>query len=219
MFEKIRRSYKEYGAMVFIAMVLNRLINKLSTNSRINYYRFYKQPISPQKARKSSYSFQLITQYRNELEAMPRPKYVLSGRFSQNVQCVLGLKGGELVSCAWFAKSRFIEDEVRCIYTLSENAVWDFDIFVFPEYRMSRLFLFTWNEASNRLYEQGIRNSYSRISAFNQNSIRAHEKLGATKVGSAIFFTLRSLQISFSNLSPYVNINISSKNQPIYSFD
>ena len=130
-------------------------------------------------------------------------------------QCIAwSIKNDQLAACAWFAFGEFEEDEVRCTYVLPDKAVWDFDIFVFPEYRIGRVFLQTWQEANRVLSGRGYAYSLSRISAYNKHSIRSHEKLGAKKVGSALFLRVGRAQIMIASRRPHFSLSFSKKRSP-----
>ena len=46
----------------------------------------------------------------------------------------------------------------------------------------------------------------SRISLFKPESLRAHERLGAQRLGDALFFTGKQHQVVLFNLPPYLHM-------------
>jgi len=199
------------------ALLAHRLISKLGGQSGLFWYKFYRQPLNrvPTHPRSDSkLIFVWLNHYDKLLEALPRPLTNIKSRFTQDVLCLAAIKNEQLAACAWFGFGEFDEDEVRCTYVLPGDAVWDFDIFVFPEYRFSRVFLKMWEEANKVLNDKGYTCSLSRISAYNKHSIRSHEKLGATTVGSAVFLRIGEGQLMVASRKPYIWVSFSPENLP-----
>ena len=155
------------------------------------------------------------------MQQLPRPEHRLRNRFLQKTSCLLGTKEDKLISCAWFTYNNYEEDEVWCNYDFSGSpqTVWDYDVFVDPNYRLGRAFHLTWQAASADLYARGFRNTLSRISAYNPNSIKSHEKLGARNCGSAVFLKLATLQLMISNKRPFLHCTTTKEKRPMLRFD
>lgn len=211
---------RAHGVAVGLALAVHRLLSGIGESWGLFWYRFYRQPLTTPAAKRSAGGLDLywLDQYDDILHQLPRPLANIKARFAQNVRCLVAVKGGHLIACAWFAFARYDEDEVRCTYLLPDNAVWDFDIFVTPEYRMSRVFLKTWQHANDTLAREGYAYSLSRISAFNHKSISAHEKLGAERVGNALFLKLGAVQIMVADRRPRVSISLPRSNAPAIDF-
>lgn len=209
------RYIHEHGWRVGAALCVHRFLWYLSPRCGLYWYRFYRQPLQVGHCLRASrlIQYQWMTFYDERLEQLPRPAVTLRERFQQNVQCLAVTKEQELVACAWFGFEKFEEDEVRCMYLLPSNAVWDFDIFVFPKYRIGRIFFRTWEEASRRLSSKGYTHSFSRISLYNRNSILSHEKLGSLPLGEALFVKLGRSQVMFSSLRPYISVSMAQPPQ------
>lgn len=208
--------FRKHGLAVGTALAAHRLISKLGGQSGVYWYRFYKQPLdTAMNARTSGkLEFRWLEKHEDLLAQLPRPLPNLKARFEQDVQCLVAVKQEQLVACAWFGFGEFEEDEVRCTYVLPAAAVWDFDIYVFPKYRIGRVFLQTWQEANHALSRRGYSCSLSRISAYNMHSIRSHEKLGAKKVGSALFLRVGRAQIMITSRRPHFSLSFSKKRSP-----
>lgn len=217
--------YNQLSASAFVAICVHKAIRKLSKKNALHYYHFYRQPIEAPPARKSNrrsaFSFSWHESFSPAMLSLPRPETRLRERFRQKTACLLGTKGDQVVSCAWFAYQTYEEDEVWCRYDFSRSpeSVWDYDIFVAPPYRMGRAFHLTWQSAAAALHAAGYRRTLSRISAYNPNSIKSHEKLGALRCGSAMYLKLWALQIMASNKSPYLHITASEKGRPVLYFE
>jgi hypothetical protein len=189
----------------------------LGGQSGLFWYRFYKQPLNRPRTsprRDSKIAFTWLDQYDEVLKPLPRPMPNIKSRFAQNVVCLAAIRNEQLAACAWFGFDEFDEDEVRCTYALPSDAAWDFDVYVFPEYRFSRVFLKMWEEANQVLKAKGYNASLSRISAYNKHSIRSHEKLGATTVGSAVFLRIGKGQLMLATRRPYIWLCFSHENPP-----
>lgn len=150
----------------------------------------------------------------------PRPPSVIARRFRDGAHCLAAIKGDRLVGFLWFKEREYVEDEVRCIYRFDpQTAVWDFDVYIEPELRLGRLFARLWDFANRELRARGYRWTLSRISAFNAASLAAHQRLGARRVGSALFIVAGSVQVSFASCAPYVHIGWREDMRPVFSLD
>ena len=74
----------------------------------------------------------------------------------------------------------------------SEDSVFDFDFYIYPEHRMGLAFVALWNGANAFLSSRGIRfPTFSRLTRFNTARI-AHRHFGWKHVGRALFLQLGS---------------------------
>jgi hypothetical protein len=117
------------------------------------------------------------------------------------------------VGYVWFRFGPYDEDEVRCRYLIEPAAqsVFDFDLYVFPEYRLGRAFAAIWHHAIARLRAREIRYSFSRVTRFNVASRRAHSHLGWRRAASALFLKLWRVEMMIASTSPYVSISTSGR--------
>ncbi len=220
LFTRARSNLREFGWRVGFALAAHRLLGRIGPRCGLYWYQFYRQPLcgAPTLRNSSAITFRWLDQYEHLLDVLPRPLPDVKARFEQRVECLVALKEGELVACAWFGFEKFEEDEVRCTFLLPRQTVWDFDIFVFPPYRIGRLFIRTWQEANRKLTGEGFSESLSRISAYNRNSILSHKKLGAQKVGTAVFLKFGGAQVMVASLRPYVSVTFQKGQQPCIDF-
>ena len=146
------------------------------------------------------------------LTAMDRPSKILEARFQQGAHCLVALKKGELAGFLWWTQGPYTEDEVRCIFVPAPlgRAIWDFDVYVAPRYRLSPIFACLWHTATQQLFAEGYRYSCSRISAFNPASLAAHRRLGAEIVGKRLFICLGRLELSWGQPSPLFYVSLKS---------
>lgn len=128
--------------------------------------------------------------------AFPRPAAEIESRFAHEARCIAAWYGSDFAGFLWFAEGGYDEDEVRCRFCLrpEDGAVWDFDVYVDPRFRATRAFSLLWTSALAAMRARGVRWSISRVNAFNVESMRAHQRLGARRIGWALFVLFGSLQ-------------------------
>jgi hypothetical protein len=146
----------------------------------------------------------------------PRPSAVIQARFKQGAKCLVAFKEGEFIGYLWLLSGTYIEDEVRATFSPlpAMKAVWDFDVYVAPEYRVGFAFSRLWDEANRFLAEKEIKWSCSRISAFNPGSLSSHARLGARTLGTAMFFCAGRCQVMFATTAPYIHLSFHSASFP-----
>lgn len=131
---------------------------------------------------------------------------VLARRFAQGAQCLAAYAAGSLAGFLWYCTGPYREDEVRARFVPARpDAAWDFDVQVFGEHQLGFAFARLWDEANLRLHAAGIRWSMSRISAFNPASRSAHARMGAVRIGSAVFLRCGSWQWMAATLAPFLH--------------
>lgn len=222
MLNKIKTNIRLSGWWVTLAYILHRLLSKLPKRSGCYLYFIYEQPLKlpvPTKVQRpvnNRLSYHWYQEFDQVQQQLPRPIEVLKERFSQQTQCLLVHQDNEVAGCAWFAQQQYLEDEVRCTFDFSQlsESVWDYDIYVFPKYRLSRLFMRMWKHAEETLYSQGFTRSLSRITAYNIQSIKSHEHLGAKKLSWICFINILGGQLMFSPMAPYLHLSLSKQSQP-----
>ncbi len=169
------------------------------------------------------------------IAAFPRPPEEIAHRFASGARCFAAWHEETFAGFLWFVEGRYDEHEARCTFRLdpADHAVWDFDVTIVPRFRNGRAFALLWQSALEAMRARGARWSISRVSAFNLDSIRAHERMGSRRTGWALFvlsgslhFTLTSLgQIRWRRLEhgPYPAIDVrapaASQDEPSRSPD
>lgn len=150
----------------------------------------------------------------------PRPANVLSQRYAQGAQSLAAWRGPQLAGFLWFVFDAYQEDEVRVRYRLaSSRSAWDFDVWVRPEDRLSWVFRRLWDEARELLRRHAVAWSCSRISAFNPASLRAHQRIGTVRLGSALFLCCGSWQWMAASQAPYLHLSRGPASFPQLLFD
>jgi hypothetical protein len=204
--------FKEFGFPAGLLYVIDRVMQEMSPSLRLHVYELMVQPIPD--------TFLLPPRFRKQLEIreikpddpaialLPIRPDVRESRFGQNAVCLGGFRKGELIGAMWFCPRAYEEDEVRCTYvvTPAEEAVFDFDFYIFPEHRMGIGFAGIWDGANDFLRARGVRFSFSRVTRFNLASRRAHAHLGAL-IGRAVFLRAWGLEIMMATIFPYVHVS------------
>ena len=206
--------------------LLNRLFSIIS-HDRIRLYKYYliAQPVARESLLPPSKSNSITIREINEedeiIQIFPRPIKVIHNRFRSGAKCLIATQNNEFIGFLWLHFYPYQEDEVRARYTPfpPEKTAWDFDVYVAPNFRLSRTFARLWSEANNILRERKIIWSCSRISAFNNNSLRSHKYLGAKFLGSALFVCIGKWQLSFASIYPFFHISSNDRSFPEYSLN
>lgn len=225
MFASARHLAKTLGAKTAACYALARLLDVATRGTvRLITYRFVAQPV-PQKleampAQHAAVELRYLSAGDPLVTQFPRPAAVIARRFRDGAHCLAAIKGQRLIGFLWFKEGEYLEDEVRCRYRFDPTvAVWDFDVYIDPDYRVGRLFARLWDFANRELSARGYRWTLSRISAFNTASLAAHARLGARPLGSALFIVAGRVQVSFATRPPYVHVGWREAMRPTIVLD
>ena len=189
---------------------LNRLLHKVSPQLGIYVYELMVQPITDKPLLPANLtrhlSFAEIDQQHPDIALMPAREAIKQARFEQGARCLGVYSKGKLLGYLWFCTEQYHEDEVRCSYilTVAQESVFDFDLFIFPEYRMGIGFIAIWHGANQYFTERGIRYTFSRLTRFNLASRRAHAHLGWRRIARAVFLKAWRVEIMAATLFPYL---------------
>lgn len=224
---RIYRIYNELGAINGLLYLLDILLRSTTKSGFIRRYYIVSQPVKVDiiKIENKPRNFilrRLTATCHDVIDQMPRDNILLHQRLLDNAFCFYSMNGGHLSGMLWFRKYSYTEDEVSCIYRLSppDVLVWDFDVFIDKKYRMGVLFYKLWNEAMIRLMADGIKYTVSRISAFNTNSVRSHQRLGASIVGVITFLVIKNYQITMIGKWPFILVTgFSGGRKPVLYID
>jgi hypothetical protein len=147
---------------------------------------------------------------------MPARAQIKESRFDQGAVCLGTYKKGKLIGYVWLNFGPYREDEVRCLYTTGDesHSAFDFDIYLFPEHRMSLGFMAIWHGANEYLRDRGVAFTFSRMTRFNLGSRRAHARFGVKTVGRALFLRAWRCECMLATLPPYVYVSLSEGRGP-----
>ncbi|WP_260293762.1 N-acetyltransferase [Sedimenticola hydrogenitrophicus] len=197
---KLRNLFREYPFTLAVEYLLRRGLSVIGVG--YHHYLLTAQPVPDtpwlNRKRASSYRIDKIMEDDYNSDWFPRPAHIIKSRYRQGAECWVAFKGDRAVGCQWLIKGPYIEDEVRCIFKPGpeENTVWDFDIYIVPEFRFSRLFLQLWDTSNAWMRSQGISWSASRVDALNLDSVKSHSSMGAYIVDHAWFVSIGAMQIA-----------------------
>jgi len=147
---------------------------------------------------------------------LPRPPAIIAARFARGSICHVAAVKGCFAGSLWLARGAYDEDEVRCRFVLGDAArsVWDFDVYVEPRFRFGRTLARLWKAVDQSLAAEGVEWSFSRISLFNPASATAHARLGALRVGTALFFVIGPVQFALHTQAPFVHLSLVASRRP-----
>ena len=206
--------FKEFGMIAGLLYAIDRILVRVSPRLRLYMYELMVQPI-PEGALLSArfgdtLEIREIKRGDAEVELMPARPDIKQRRFEQGAICLGAFQKAKLIGYIWLCFHAYQEDEVRCVYVLTaENeAVFDFDLYVFPEHRMGLGFVGIWNGVNKFLRHKGVRFTFSRLTRFNLPSRRAHNHLGWKRVGTAVFLQAWRLEGMVATIFPYVHVSL-----------
>jgi hypothetical protein len=213
MFDKLISPFREFGAAGLV-YGLDRVLRRLHPRLGLVMYDLMAQPVSnapllpPGLAR--NLSFRELAADSAEVAAMAARPDVKAQRFAQGATAIGVFRKDELLGYVWFCRNLYIEDEARCVYVLArpDTSVFDFDLVVSPTARMGLGFGAVWHCANQYLSARGVQTSYSRVTRFNLASARAHQRLGARRIGTALFVQAGRAELMVANLKPYISASM-----------
>jgi len=199
--------------------VLDRVLRGISPRLGIYVYEFMVQPIPDKPLLPGNLLrgllFREIRQGDPEIALMPARPEIKDSRFAQGAICLGTFSKDKLIGYIWLCFGSYEEDEVRCTYRMvnRDESVFDFDLFVFPEYRMGVGFTAVWHGANEYLRKRGIRYSFSRLTRFNLASRRSHRHLGWKRVASAIFLKIFGAELMVATIFPYLSFSFGPRHR------
>lgn len=226
MLNRVRDKVRSLGWTDTLWFIVDSLLRRASFGSvKVIKYYFVAQPVSGVAANPArplggtrlyvaTGADQIIGQAR-------RPPQTLQSRFDQRSRCVVAERDSQLAGFIWLCPDSYREDEVRCVYRWApaQDAVWDYDVFIAPPFRMGRLFSRLWERAHALLAAENVRRTLSRIDAFNAGSLAVHRKLGARDVARGWFMLIGPAQITISSVAPYWHVSLRDADAPQLHFD
>lgn len=210
--QRLRVLVAELGLPVACLYLLHRLSVRLSAGqARLVAYALCAQPIGagqPAALRADPQTLIAAVSASDPICAsFPRPASVLRQRFDAAARCYVARVKGSFGGYIWISRDRHAEDEVRCQYILAapQHSAWDFDVYVEPKLRLGRTLARLWRHVDQTLADEGVRWSFSRISLFNSGSLAVHQRLGAVRLGTALFLVLGPAQLALLSVAPFVH--------------
>lgn len=215
---KLHSVFAEFGPKEGALFLLARLIAATTRgHGRLVRYWIVAQPIIPQvEPRLGSTHIEEVPRTHAVVENFPRPPEVIAMRFDSGGVCLAAWLKDKFAGYLWYAERRYVEDHVRCVYELAEpeRTVWDYDVYVAPEFRLGRTFIRLWDAANARFAERGFAWSLSRIEAFNRGSVDSHFRFGTVRLATATFLCLGPAQLALFSCPPYLHWSASESDPP-----
>ncbi|MGZ8218312.1 N-acetyltransferase family protein [Methylomagnum sp.] len=217
--EKLRAVFAEFGPKEAVLFILARLVSTASRgHGRLVRYWIVAQPILPQiEPRLGNTVIGEVSRAHAVVAEFPRPPEVIAMRFDNGGVCLVAWLKEKFAGYLWYEERRYVEDHVRCVYELAEpeRTVWDYDVYVAPEFRLGRTFIRLWDAANARFAERGYAWSLSRIEAFNRGSVDSHFRFGTMRLATATFLCLGPAQLALFSCPPYLHWSTRDSNLPI----
>ena len=219
MLARLTSPFREFGLFAGLVYSVDRAFQRLSPSLRLYFYELLLQPIPEAPLLPSGLSkaveMREILPGAPEIARMPARPEIKESRFRQNAICLGAFQKNQFIGHIWFCFGSYDEDEVRCTFVLPEGnqAVFDFDLYLFPEYRMGLGFVGIWNGAAEFLRSRGIKCSFSRLTRFNLPSRRAHDRLGSQCVGRVLVLRMWVVEFLVATVSPYLHLSLSKRDR------
>jgi len=214
MLSKITGPFREFGPFAGLLYAIDRVLSSFSPRLHLYVYELTVQPITDKPLLPGRLNKQLeireIKAGDPQIALMPVRPEVMQARLAQDSICLGAFNKGIFIGYMWFCNSTYDEDEVRCTYLLdpTQESVFDFDFYLFPEHRMGLGFVGLWNGANEFLNRRGIHYTFSRLTRFNVASRRAHHRLGGKVIGRALFLQMWQVEVMLATLFPYVHLSM-----------
>lgn len=132
----------------------------------------------------------------------------LARRQARGDTCLAAFQDGRVVGYLWLCFAPFDDDETRCRFTprVGEGGAWDFDLSVAPAARGGAVFAALWDGAWAVLRQGGYRWTGSRVSAFNDLSLRSHARIGARPAAAFLVLRAGGCRAVFATVRPYLRL-------------
>lgn len=208
--KKISGPFKEFGWLAGTLYAADRALRSISPRLGMYVYELMVQPITDKPLLSANLAknltFEEIGSGHPDVALMPAREDIKALRFAQAARCLGVYRKRVLIGYIWFNFGTYEEDEVRCTYILQESAVsvFDYDLYLFPEYRMGIGFMGIWHGANQYLRARGVDYTFSRLTRFNLASRRSHAHLGWKRAGQAVFLQLGPIEAMVADVAPFV---------------
>ena len=226
MLHRLIRSWQvlraELGLPMACLYAAHVLLERVSgSRARIVPYAFVAQPIGSDALARVRDDPQTVVHIAAPVSALATHSRlspdVIRQRFESGATCYVASVKGRFAGFIWTCRHSYQEDEVRCHYRLADiqHTIWDFDVYVVPDYRFGRTMARMWKAVDQELRREHIRWSISRISLFNAGSLNSHIRLGARRLGTGVFFVCGPLQVALFTLRPFFDIGVGKGSIPV----
>ena len=217
----LRSTIARFGLSDGILHLLNRVLARV-TGRRVfvQHYHFIAlatdTPVPLPRRLASNMDTAVLTAAEIPELDVPRPSEKLRSRLRDGSMCFVTRRDEDFVGFIWLKRDAYVEDEVRSLFVLPTRSrtIWDYDLYVAPNFRKSAAFMKIWHDSLEFLRSENVDWTISRISAFAPESLRAHMRLGGKIIGGAYYFCFFSAQITLTAQSPYFHLSFSDRSMP-----
>jgi hypothetical protein len=216
---------RDFGLVDAPLYLLARLLPRVfGRHVRLVKYDYWVQPVPEHPlmpARPGATPIRQVLPGDVEVAQIPRDPQLVAQRFANGNFCLGAVRNGRLAGYMWLSTGPYEEDEVRARYELAPagRAAWDYDIFLQPDERGGLLFVRLWDAAYEFLRRGGYRWCLSRISSFNLASSASQARMGARRLGWAVFLVVFGWQLMISSVAPYVYAALPRGRRPVIRLD
>lgn len=218
----MRRTWNELGGSSALLYWLHRAMS-LVTGDRIKIEKFLlvAQPVTPRAGlppgRGADIEVREVLAGTPIEKCFPRTSSTIALRFRQGTHCLVATRGDTFVGYHWLASGPCREGTLRTEFRTHppQTTAWNFDLYVAPEYRRGLAFMRLWDASHDWLRRQGMHWVFSRISAYNVSSLRAHLRMGAVTLGWLIYFRIGPCQVSVCSMAPHLHVSFSERSMPV----
>ncbi len=213
---RLRSRYREVGPANAALLGLNCLLQSVHPRLAVARYHLMAQPVPEAPLLRGRERSLVVRSLRPDDPALARrrpgpDRRPEERRLHEDAYCLGAFRPGEerLLGFIRLLSGAHREDEHRCLLRppADPRCVLDVDVYVFPHARGGFVFAHLWDAANAWLRRQGVEWTLSRISAFNANSLRAHQRLGAQRVGDLYFLQMGALEILLTGQRPFVAVS------------
>jgi hypothetical protein len=208
--DRLLGELKRLGFIGSIAYYVPRVVSRISRGRcKIFPIAFYAQPVGTMRLVREEANTGVtvapLSPTTLSEATFGRPEGVIAERFLSGQICIAAVKDTVLMGFIWISTGALKERLVRCEFEpFPIGAVaWDYDIYIVPRYRLGRTFARLWDGAREYMRQRGFKASVSWIELSNVGSIRAHLRIGARRVGWAVFVTAWDAQVTFCSVPPF----------------
>lgn len=206
---KLRRLGARLGWRVGGLYLCHRVVQAMTGGwAEVQCYFLVRQPVQerpllPDHLR-GGVSVRLLTSADPEISAALSRVEELDTRLRRGDTCLAGFHDGRVVGYLWLCYAAFEDDETHCRFVPRDGAggAWDFDLSVAPAHRGGAVFAALWDAAWDVLRQKGYDWTASRVSAFNDLSLRSHRRIGAAAVGTLLVLRAGRGAAVFSSIGP-----------------
>lgn len=209
--EEFRTDIRAMGPGGWALYLADRALDRISSGRmRLWSFRFYAQAVPPEPLLSSKGNTKLrigaVSPDAIDPALFGRPPGAIAQRFQAGSVCVAALDGPCLAGFMWLHFGRLQERLLECDFEPlpAGQTCWDYDLEVAPRYRLGRTFARLWDEANRLLRDRGVAASVSWVTSWNRASQRAHERMGARRVGWLGVVELFGFKLAVHSAAPHV---------------